>query len=411
MPFSIFRIRRQGGSPAPVPAGASFALPRRALIALGLGFSVVAAALVALDPVANAVMASDDNAASFWLTERKRTQPAMDAQRRQAIQRQALQRQALQRQALQRQAQQQQAQQHHYQQRLAHQRYVQHQHAQVQQRAQQQYAARMQTYQRQLAAHRAATHQYEQQMQAQMQQASRRSELSRIMGSMPWNRVVTIRPAATVLPPAALQADTSPSPASSPPPRRQPPALRTAAASSAPAKTKPRAFCVRLCDGSFFPVRGTGAGTQEDCNLACPRAPTRLYNTTNGEISTAVSAVNGASYFALPVAMRFTKTVDQSCSCGSSDPMKTILRDATLRRGDRVMTADGFRVFKGGARPPFSPRNFYSIDQALGLPRSERAILRSMERAAGVARGAGRRNAFAALQQTSARTDSAAHTQ
>ena len=133
------------------------------------------------------------------------------------------------------------------------------------------------------------------------------------------------------------------------------------------------------------------------CARACPRAPTRLYKTSNGDISTAISAVDGASYFALPVAMRFSKVRDQTCTCGSSDPMATILNDATLRQGDRVMTADGFRLFKGGARPPFSPRNFQSVEQARHLPASERAVLRSMERATGVRPGVARSDAFAAL--------------
>jgi hypothetical protein len=344
-------------------------LPRRALIALGLGFACVATALATLDPVANSVLAApDDSTASFWLSERRQRAPSADAIRRQQAQQQY--------------ARQQQA------------------------RLQQQMQLRQQQQLRQ--AQQQAQYNYQQQVHAQMQQAPRRSELSQFIDRLPWNRVVTITPRAFDLPRppkiAPVIAPTSQQPRISSPAvdtDARPAARKTAAVSVA---KKPRALCVRLCDGSFFPVPGTGAGTQEDCNLACPRAPTRLYRTTNGDISTAVSVATGASYFALPVAMRFSKTVDQTCACGQSDPMATILRDATLRRGDRVMTADGFRVFKGGARPPYSPRNFDSIDKALNLPRSERAILRSMERATGVRPGAGRRNAFAALSQPDIQT-------
>lgn len=361
MPISSFRSKRQSGSNASLTAPS--ALPRRTLVALGLGFALVATALVTLDPVANAVMASDDSAGSYWLSERKRSDPTADAKR---------------------QTQQQYAQQQAQRQRQARQEYT-----QQQRQAQQQ---------RQSQAHQQARIQYQLQIQARMQQAPSRAEAPRFMDLMPWNRVVTITPALYPILQAPAPLTNQPKLSSFDQGHESRPSDKKLAASPAQPKPKPRALCVRLCDGSYFPA--PGAGTQEECNQACPRAPTRIYKTTNGDISTAVSAATGASYFALPVAMRFTKTLDKTCSCGSSDPMATILRDATLRRGDRVMTADGFRVFKGGAQPPFSPRNFHSVEQALHLPRSERAILRSMERAGGVRPGAGRRDAFAALQQS-----------
>lgn len=380
MPISYFRFKRASGSRD--AATAAFALPRRALIALGLGFACVATALATLDPAANSVLAApDDSAASFWLSERRQSAlSAPEIRRQQAQQRHARQQQArLQQQALWRQQQMQLRQQHQL--------------RQAQQQAQ---------------------YLYQQQVHAQMQQAPRRSELSQFIDRLPWNRVVTITPRAFDLPrtPAIAPVIAPPSQRSRNPSRAVDadarPAVKKTVAVSGGSRSKikpgPRAICVRLCDGSFFPVPGTGAGTQEDCNLACPRAPTRLYKTTNGDISTAVSAATGASYFTLPVAMRFSKTLDQTCSCGTSDPMTTILRDATLRRGDRVMTPEGFRVFKGGAKPPYSPRNFNSVDKALHLPRRERAILRSMERATGVRPGAGRRDAFAALSQPDIQT-------
>jgi hypothetical protein len=158
------------------------------------------------------------------------------------------------------------------------------------------------------------------------------------------------------------------------------------------------AVCVRLCDGAFFPAPGPGAGSQESCARACPRAPVRLYHMTNGDISTAVSARDGAPYSALPVAMRYASVRDKTCSCGASDHASALVSDPTLRRGDRVMTAAGFRVFKGSARPPYSPGDFHTLAQATYLPAQERASLRSMERAAGVRPQARERDFHAALQ-------------
>lgn len=350
MPISFFRSKRQ--SDARKAANAAFTLPRHALIALGLGFAFVVSAFVTLNPADTVLASPEEGAASYWLNERKRNAPSADGVGRQARQRQVQQQRA-------------------------------------QQRSVQQQQQQAQSLQQQREAQMQAQYRYQQQVQAQMQQAPRRSGLSQIIDRMPWSRVVTITPGAFDLTPSIQQPEIS---------SNRTPAVRRTANSSAAPKARPRALCVRLCDGSYFPAPGTGGGTQEDCNLACPRAPTRLYKTTNGEISTAISAATGASYFALPVAMRFSKTLDQTCSCGTSDPMTTILRDATLHRGDRVMTPEGFRVFKGGAKPPYSPRHFNSIDKALNLPRSERAILRSMERATGVRPGAARRDAFAASQ-------------
>ena len=337
-------------------------LPRRTLIALGLGFAIVATGLTALDPAMNVVLAApDDDNASFWLSERKRHAPSQEALNRQAQQQMQLRRQA--------------------------------------------------QYQQQMRLQQQKQQQLQQQMQQQMQQqAQRRSQPLRFSDLLPWNRVVTITPRGVSHAPALVQIPASPAPAHVPAPQARPQLVmgvlssfdtvaKPAANKIAPAapKPKPPALCVRLCDGSYFPAPGTGSATQEDCARACPRAPTRLYKTSNGDISTAISAVDGASYFALPVAMRFSKVRDQTCTCGSSDPMATILNDATLRQGDRVMTADGFRLFKGGARPPFTPRNFQSVEQARHLPASERAVLRSMERATGVRPGVARSDAFAAL--------------
>jgi hypothetical protein len=314
---------------------------------LGLGFAIVTTGLIALAPALNVVQAApDESTASYWLSERKRSGPSQEMLNRQTQQRM-------------------QAQQMHAQQR------------------------------------RQAQYQQQQRLQ-QQQQAQRRAEPLRFADLLPWNRVVTITPRA--LPQAQIPSlPTSPHLVtgvfSSFDTDLKPATRKIADAQPTPVKAppKPPALCVRLCDGSFFPAPGTGAATQEDCARACPRAPTRLYKTSNGDISTAVSTVDGASYFALPVAMRFSKVRDQTCTCGSSDPMTTILSDSTLRQGDRVMTAEGFRLFKGGARPPFSPRNFQSVEQARHLAPRERAVLRSMERAAGVRPGAARRDAFAAL--------------
>ena len=80
------------------------------------------------------------------------------------------------------------------------------------------------------------------------------------------------------------------------------------------------AVCVKTCDGSFFPVSYSGAGSRADsledvCRLLCPNADVQLYSFPfGGTISEAVSA-SGEPYVDLPNALKFEKSTDPSCSC------------------------------------------------------------------------------------------------
>jgi hypothetical protein len=138
--------------------------------------------------------------------------------------------------------------------------------------------------------------------------------------------------------------------------------------------------CVRLCDGFFFPTNST-VGGDAACAAQCPDAPTELYTMTSDKIDDAVSA-NGVMYSKLPVANRYQTSVESTCTCHrqvASSRTEELLRDTTLRRGDVVMTAQGFRVYVGDAYGPSGPDDFVALSQARGLPRAERAELVAME--------------------------------
>ena len=80
------------------------------------------------------------------------------------------------------------------------------------------------------------------------------------------------------------------------------------------------AVCVRTCDGSFFPVSYSGAGSRADsleevCRSLCPNADVQLYSYPfGGTINEAVSS-NGERYVDLPNALKFEQTFDSTCSC------------------------------------------------------------------------------------------------
>ena len=57
-----------------------------------------------------------------------------------------------------------------------------------------------------------------------------------------------------------------------------------------------------------------------------------------------------------------------------------LLRDMTLRKGDTVMTANGFMVFQGSRHLPYAREDFVAL-AAASIPRDQRATLMEMERA------------------------------
>ena len=152
-----------------------------------------------------------------------------------------------------------------------------------------------------------------------------------------------------------------------------------------------RSVCVRLCDGYAFPVadyngESDNASHSAICAGMCPAAPTRLYVAAAGsdKLEEAVSVADHKPYSALPVAFRYVDSHDDTCTCHpvGDTVLKSVsvLKDFTLRSGDRVMTSDGFRVFKGAASWPYSAKNFTTLAHA-GMARRELWALTAMERA------------------------------
>ncbi len=80
------------------------------------------------------------------------------------------------------------------------------------------------------------------------------------------------------------------------------------------------AVCVRTCDGSFFPVSYSGAGSRADsledvCRALCPNADVALYSFPFGGTIEEAASPTGEPYANLPNASKFEKTFDPNCSC------------------------------------------------------------------------------------------------
>jgi hypothetical protein len=124
--------------------------------------------------------------------------------------------------------------------------------------------------------------------------------------------------------------------------RPAPPTMRT---ETGPAQ----AYCVRTCDGHFFPVRAQpGLSVAEACHAFCPASETRLYS--GGMIDYAV-ARDGSRYADLPNAFVYRKQLVAGCTCNGHDQFGlariNINNDPTLRPGDVVSNGKGMVAFTG----------------------------------------------------------------
>jgi hypothetical protein len=123
-----------------------------------------------------------------------------------------------------------------------------------------------------------------------------------------------------------------------------------------------QAYCVRTCDGRYFPISGSnGQSRAASCNDFCPASETKVvYGSTIDHAATE----SGEPYSELPNAFRYRNELVAGCTCNGKDqtglaPVK-VENDPTLRKGDLVAGADGLMVAghvadRRGASLNFSP--------------------------------------------------------
>ncbi len=138
-----------------------------------------------------------------------------------------------------------------------------------------------------------------------------------------------------------------------------------------------RAFCVRTCDGGYFPVRANaGLSVADACHSFCPSCETRLYY--GSTIDHAV-AQNGSRYTDLPNAYLYRKQMTANCSCNGRSAVGLAhlapQDDPTLRPGDVVATATGLVVYTGGRG---ETANFTPVKSYAGFSKSEREQLSAL---------------------------------
>ena len=123
-----------------------------------------------------------------------------------------------------------------------------------------------------------------------------------------------------------------------------------------------QAYCVRSCDGRYFPISGPDNQSKAaSCTSFCPASETMLVYGSN--IDNAATET-GKPYSELPNAFRFRNEIVAGCTCNGKDQIGLaaipIEKDPTLRKGDLVAGANGLLVVNGradrrGAQLNFSP--------------------------------------------------------
>ena len=104
-----------------------------------------------------------------------------------------------------------------------------------------------------------------------------------------------------------------------------------------------QAWCVRSCDGRYFPVSGPdNASRAASCHSFCPATETSLVYGSNIDDAATES---GKSYSDLPNAFRYRKELVAGCTCNGKNPAGLARipadSDPTLRKGDIVAGANG----------------------------------------------------------------------
>jgi hypothetical protein len=123
-----------------------------------------------------------------------------------------------------------------------------------------------------------------------------------------------------------------------------------------------QAYCVRTCDGRYFPISaGDGQSRAASCNSFCPASETKI---VYGSSIDHAATENGKPYSELPNAFRYRSELVAGCTCNGKDqiglaPVR-IEDDPTLRKGDIVAGANGLVVAariadRRGASVNFSP--------------------------------------------------------
>lgn len=121
------------------------------------------------------------------------------------------------------------------------------------------------------------------------------------------------------------------------------------------------AFCVRSCDGKYFPLMRGAASPAQMCQAFCPASPTKVFF---GSSIDRAYAATGERYADSENAFAYRKALRADCTCNGHNPAGLasvdLAMDGSLRSGDALATADGLVAYSGirvgnDQNPDFTP--------------------------------------------------------
>ena len=171
-----------------------------------------------------------------------------------------------------------------------------------------------------------------------------------------------------------------------PKPARQAPAQTNSFSEPAHPAPAPRvagsgpAFCVRSCDGKYFPLTMRNASPVQTCQAFCPASPTKVFFGSNIDYAT---ASNGERYADSENAYAFRKALRADCTCNGRSPSGLapvdLTLDTSLRSGDVVATTDGLVAYTGVRLGTDQTAEFTPVASYPGLTADVRARLGEMK--------------------------------
>jgi len=140
------------------------------------------------------------------------------------------------------------------------------------------------------------------------------------------------------------------------------------------------AFCVRSCDGRYFPLARGNAMPVQMCQAFCPASPTKVF--FGSTIDSALSS-NGERYAESENAFGYRKALRADCTCNGRDPAGLapvdLTLDTSLRPGDVIATTDGLMAYSGVKIAASQTAGFTPVAAYPGLTAEVRARLGEMK--------------------------------
>jgi hypothetical protein len=141
------------------------------------------------------------------------------------------------------------------------------------------------------------------------------------------------------------------------------------------------AFCVRSCDGKYFPLTMRGnASPVQTCQAFCPASVTKVFF---GSSIDGAAASNGERYADSENAYAYRKALKADCTCNGRSPSGLapvdLAFDTSLRPGDVVATTDGLVAYSGTRPGAGHTAEFTPVAAYPGLTADVRARLGEMK--------------------------------